>query len=148
MNLKAHDCYSPHPHTTFRCYTTHASAQPLSDAGLVLLSPSQSFAVGLQGIWSSAEKKVCIRAAMILGGSGCCGFFFFLPSQPIRAPKEAHLPPAGSRAATCLTHHSSPLVGSSYEVLEMALNFTCSFTTLCCCALWGFTRTSDGKSGK
>ncbi|KAK2523212.1 cystatin-F isoform X2 [Columba livia] len=35
------------------------------------------------------------------------------------------------------------LVGSSSEVLEMAVNFTCSFATLCCCALWGFARTSD-----
>ncbi|KAM6128232.1 cystatin-F [Pterocles gutturalis] len=25
----------------------------------------------------------------------------------------------------------------------MALNFGCSFTALCCLALWGFTRTSD-----
>lgn len=68
--------------------------------------------------------------------------FFFLPHQPIRALTEALL--LWQEAGQLLLW----LSGSPSDVVEMALNFACSFTAFCCLALWNFTRTSGGKNGK
>lgn len=125
--------------------SVHASAQSLritnqkslSHARLGLLSPSQSFVAGLRGMWPSAGNKVCIRAVMI---QGLLGWFFFIPHQPIRALTE---PLLWQEAGQILLWQS----GSSSGVVEMAVNLPCSFTALCCLALWSFTGTSGGKNG-
>jgi len=75
---------------------------------------------------------------MIQGGLGCI-FSFLLANK---STQRGTFPlQEGGRSLLSLA-------GFSSEGVEMAVNFPCSFAALCCLALWGFTRTSDGKSGK
>ncbi|XP_064262960.1 cystatin-F-like isoform X2 [Passer domesticus] len=67
----------------------------------------------------------------------CChqATALWLGLEPIRTLTEAVLQQEAGQLLLWLS-------GSSSGVVEMAANFTCSFTALCCLALWSFTRTS------
>lgn len=150
MNLKAYDCWASHPQTTSQCYITHICpwfcTTPEDHAAKVPVWCRSSAAITKPKLCSRASRyvlvgdKVCVSAVMIQGGLGL--WVFFLSSQPIRALRETHLPLQEAGRSLLL------LVGSSFEAVEMAVNFVCSFATLCCLALWSFTRPSGGKSGK
>ncbi|XP_064262015.1 uncharacterized protein LOC135291688 [Passer domesticus] len=69
----------------------------------------------------------------------CChqATALWLGLEPVRAVTEAVLRQEAGQLLLWLS-------GSSSGVVEMAANFACSFTALCCLALWSFTRTSGG----
>lgn len=153
MKLKAYDRYSYYPTTRPRAQngitshiSAHISAQPFEDHKAKV--PIWGGTCSHQGraFGRTVRHAVISRRQAVSELWSFRVIFFFLKSLgSLPANKklsQRHLPlqEAGRSLLT--------LAGSSSDAVEMAANFTRSFTTLCCLALWGFTCTCDGKSGK